>query len=169
MKIQGNINLKPESLVKSLIYSSVLVALYHNTHRLLFKWWQREDYNYCYLIPIIVLYLIWEKRDILIRIPSKITWLGFFPVLIGLGLFWLGELGGEYYTLYISSWFLLVGLCWMHLGWEKFKVILFPIALILTMFPPPNFIYYNLSLKLKLISSKLGVSPLAGKLINPDS
>ena len=151
------LHLNIESLIKGFLYSGLFIALYHNSHRLMLNWWQRKDYNYCYLIPFIVLYLIWEKRETLNRTPSQPTWTGVFPVLFGLVLFWLGELGGEYYTLYISSWFVLIGLCWMHLGWKKLKVMLFPIAFILTMFPPPNFIYFNLSLKLKLISSKLGV------------
>ena len=151
------IELKTESLVKGLVYGGLLVAVYHNSHQLMIKWWEREDYNYCYLIPFVVLYLLWEKREALKRTPAQPTWAGFFPLVFGLMLFWLGELGGEYYTMYLSSWFVLLGLCWMHLGWKKLKVILFPVGFILTMFPPPNFIYFNLSLQLKLISSKLGV------------
>lgn len=121
------------------------------------KWWQKEDYNYCYLIPFVVLYLILEKRTIFFEMVSMPSWFGLIPMVFGIVLFWLGELGGEYYTMYLSSWFVLLGLTWLHLGWQKLKIILFPIAFILTMFPPPNFIYFNLSLKLKLISSKLGV------------
>jgi exosortase D (VPLPA-CTERM-specific) len=121
------------------------------------SWWRGEDYNYCYLIPFVVLYLIWEKREIFQNTTSRPTWIGLLPLLGGLLLFWLGELGGEYYTMFISSWLVLVGLCWMHFGLQKLKIIFFPIALILTMFPPPQFVYANLSLRLKLISSKLGV------------
>ena len=45
----------------------------------------------------------------------------------------------------------------MHLGWQKLKIILFPLILILTMFPPPYFLNTRISLKLKLVSSQLGV------------
>ena len=148
---------KTESLVKGLVYGGLLVAIFLTSHQLMIKWWERDDYNYCYLIPFVVLYLLWDKRERLQHAPSRPTWAGFIPLTFGLMLFWLGELGGEYYTMYLSSWFVLLGLCWMHLGWRKLKIIIFPIAFILTMFPPPNFIYFNLSLKLKLISSQLGV------------
>jgi exosortase D (VPLPA-CTERM-specific) len=148
--------------IPGLIYLVPLFGLYYSSHRVMVKWWERGDYNYCYLVPLIVLYLIWEKRDALAALPSKATWFGFAPLVGGILLFWLGELGGEFYTLYISSWLVLFGLLWMHMGWRKFKVIIFPICFILTMFPPPNFIYFNLSLKLKLISSKLGVWVLQG-------
>ena len=151
------INMKTDSFIKGAIYSGLLIAVYFSSHQVMLKWWQREDYNYCYLIPFVVLYLIWEKREVLKQTPSDPAWVGFAPLLFGLVLFWLGELGGEFYTMYLSSWFVLLGLLWLHLGWRKLRVILFPIAFILTMFPPPNLIYFNLSLKLKLISSRLGV------------
>ena len=69
----------------------------------------------------------------------------------------MGELGGEYFTLYMSLWFVVVGLLWMHLGWQKIKSIWFALAMMLTMFPFPNFITTQITLQLRLISSKLGV------------
>ena len=139
------------------LYSALFVNVYFSPYKYMTSLWQREDYNYCYLIPFVVVYLIWAKRDRLSGTRACPGWAGLIPLLIGLLFFWLGELGGEYYTMYISSLFVLIGLCWLHLGWHKLKTILFPIALIITMFPPPNFIYANLSLKLKIISSRLGV------------
>jgi exosortase D (VPLPA-CTERM-specific) len=150
------------TLVTGLIYLVPLFGLYYSSHRVMVKWWERGDYNYCYLVPLIVLYLIWEKRRALNTLPSTSTWVGFAPLVSGIMLFWLGELGGEFYTLYISSWLVLLGLLWIHMGWRKLKVIIFPVCFILTMFPPPNFVYFNLSLKLKLMSSRLGVWVLQG-------
>jgi exosortase D (VPLPA-CTERM-specific) len=157
IQVIKELELRNESLAKGLIYIGLLVAVFFTSHQFMIKWWGQDDYNYCYLIPFVVLYLLWEKREPLRNTPSRPTWAGIAPIAFGLVLFWLGELGGEYYTMYLSSWFVLLGLCWMHLGWRKLKLIFFPIAFILTMFPPPNFIYFNLSLKLKLISSQLGV------------
>jgi exosortase D (VPLPA-CTERM-specific) len=133
------------------------MGLFYSSHKVMIRWWSGEDYNYCYLIPFVVFYLIWEKRQKLCAIPSTFSWVGLLPVIFGIALYWLGELGGEYYTIYISSWLLLVGLLWLHMGLEKLKVIAFPVFFILTMFPPPDFVYKNLSLKLKLISSQIGV------------
>ena len=90
--------------------------------------------------------------------PLSPSWFGLAPISVGILLYWVGSLGGEYYTLYISSWFLLVGLCWLHLGWQRIKTIRFAFILLLAMFPLPNFVYKNVSLKLQLISSQLGVA-----------
>lgn len=77
---------------------------------------------------------------------------------MGIAFFWLGELGGEYLTLYLSVWLVLVGLCWFHLGWQKLKIIAFPLVMALAMFPLPGFLYGKISVQLKLISSHLGVA-----------
>jgi exosortase D (VPLPA-CTERM-specific) len=78
--------------------------------------------------------------------------------LLGLSFFWIGELGGEYYTLYISSWLVVVGICWVHMGWEKLKVIWFPFFISLAMFPFPHFLTNKITLRFQLLSSKLGVT-----------
>ena len=137
----------------------MLFSIYYSSLTwLVVKDWARDAYSYAYLIPFVVLYLIWDKRGDLISLPSAPSWKGFIPITFGLILFWLGELGGEYLTLYLSLWFVLVGLCLLHLGWQKLKTIAFAFFFALTMFPFPNFIYTKLTLKLRLISSQLGVA-----------
>jgi exosortase D (VPLPA-CTERM-specific) len=146
------------SIVKVIVYGLLLIGLYYSSYRVMFVWWESEDFNYCYLVPLIVLYLVWEKRESLANAPSVPSWAGLVPIVLGVGLYWLGELGGEFYTLYFSSWLMLVGLLWVHLGWDKLKIIWFPVVFILAMFPPPNLINFPLSLKMRLISSQLGVA-----------
>ena len=67
------------------------------------------------------------------------SWKGIVGLSSGIILFWLGELSGEFFTLYISFWFVLIGLCWAHLGWGKLKTIFFPLLFLLVMFPLPNY------------------------------
>ncbi|MBW1822269.1 MAG: VPLPA-CTERM-specific exosortase XrtD, partial [Deltaproteobacteria bacterium] len=122
--------------------------------------WEREAYSYCWLILPVVFFLIWIKRDDLVSSPSEPSWTGLAPVGVGIVFFWLGELSGEFFTLYISFWLVLVGICLLHLGWRKLKTIGFALFFILTMFPVPNFINTRLMLQLRLISSKLGVTIL---------
>jgi len=150
---------KPVGLAKASIYTLLLLNVYYSTLTwLVTKDWAREAYSYCCMIPFVVLYLIWDKRDDLISRPSMPSWKGLVPLVFGLMLFWPGELGGEYLTLYISFWLVLVGICWMHLGWQKLKTIAFALIFMLTMFPVPHFLYNKVSLKLKLISSQLGAA-----------
>lgn len=144
--------------VKAGLLGSFVVLLYRDALINLWGKWGREEYSYGYFILPIVLYLIWEKRAELKRVPSVPSWWGSIPVGIGIAFYALGELGGEFTLLFISLWLVLVGLSWLYLGWRKLKVIAFPLCFLLVMFPPPNLIYNNLSLRLQLISSQVGVA-----------
>lgn len=152
--------IKGGSWFKAAVYLLLLAGVFHTSHRVMVGWWSNEDYNYCYLIAPIVLYLIWEKRGELAATAARPSWAGLAPLGFGLFLFWLGELAGEYTTMYFGSWFVVVGLLLLHLGWPKLKVIWFPVVFIVAMFPPPNFFHINLTFQLKLLSSKIGVTLL---------
>lgn len=143
--------------VQLLLSAALLLGVYwHVIQRLVTHEWSRADFDYCYLIPVVIGYLIWEDRKKLLNLPSRPSWLGVLPILIGASFFLLGELGGEFLSLYLSLWFMILGLCWTLLGWRKLKVILFPICFLLAAFPPPNFFYSQLTLNMQLVSSKIG-------------
>jgi exosortase D (VPLPA-CTERM-specific) len=144
--------------MRFVIYAALAVIVYQSAlTQLIYSDWGKEDYSHCPLVPLIVLYLVWEKRHELKALHSKVSWSGLVPFLFGLVLFWLGELGSEYFTLYVSFWLVIVGLLWLHIGWQKIKLIWFALAMILTMFPLPNILNVRLTFGLKLISSQLGV------------
>ena len=152
------LDIRPISWIKAMVYGLLLSGIYYST----FTWlieedWPREDYTYCYLIPFVVLYLIWEKRGGLAELLSLSSWRGLIPFCLGLILFWLGELSGEFFSLYLSFWFMIIGLCWLSLGWAKIKTILFALVFSITMFPLPHFVNNKITVYFKLISSKLGV------------
>ena len=150
----------PASLLKTAALGAVIIALYGEALRYLFSRWEVEDYNYCYLIPFIVFYLVWEKRRTLSTLPSIPDWKGILPFFLGVMLFWIGELGGEYYTLWISLWIVTTGLLWWHIGIGKLREVTFPIFFSLSLFPFPNLIHNQFSLQLRLISSRIGVAML---------
>ena len=141
------------------IYTILIYGIYTwSLHALVIYDWQRDGYSYGYLIPLVILFLVWLKKDEFRAVESKPSWWGMLILLPGLLLFWLGELAGELLTLYLSMWLVLIGLCWLHFGWRKLKVIGFPLFFILTMFPLPVFLNNKIMLQLRLISSKIGVA-----------
>lgn len=144
------------SLLKTGLYAAAAIPLYYSTLVYLFGKWSGEDYSYCWFVPLIVLYLIWEKRTELARFPSTPSWFGLIPFLIGLSLFWLGELGGEYTMLLFSLWFVVVGLVWLDTGWQKVHSLSFPFAILFVCFPLPYYIETQLTLHAKMVSSRLG-------------
>ena len=157
-EIKEIIRIKPASWMKAGIYAVAIACVYYSAlKQMIFYDWAREDYSHCYLIPFIVLYFIREKRERLTELPSVPSYKGFIPFGLGIGFFWLGELAGEFFTLYFSLWLVIIGLLWIHLGWEKIKAMGFALIVMVAMFPLPNFLNVRISLQLQLISSKLGV------------
>ncbi len=146
--------------VHAFLFLALFAGLFHSAYRYMFSIWTVDDYNYCYFIPVAVAYLLWEKRAAWRSAPSGRSWAGLLPFCGGILLYFLGELGGEYYTLYIASWLIAVGYCWSFMGGPRLKTIAFPVLFSITMFPFPNFINNNLTLRLKLLSSHLGVKML---------
>lgn len=132
------------------------IVLFHDGLIYMVTKWNSRDFSYCYLMPLVVAYIIWEKRDELAAVPACPSWSGLPLLLAGILFFWIGELGGEYFTLYLGSWFTLAGILWMMLGWRKIRVMGFALFMIAGMFPLPNFFQSHLSLNLKLLSSDLG-------------
>ena len=96
--------LKPLDCLWTVLYGLLLALLYRSTFAYLFRKWQNDDFTYCYAIPFIVLFLIWEKREQLAATPSLPSLRGLIPLAIGLICYWLGELGGEFTILFLSLW-----------------------------------------------------------------
>ena len=59
--------------------------------------WEREEYSHGFLLPFIALFLIWQKKDQLERLPFNGSWGGPLIVAGGILLYLMGELS----TLYI--------------------------------------------------------------------
>jgi len=140
------------------VYALLLFLAYRSTLGYLVFKWQDEDFTYCWMIPLVVLYLVWEKRQPLTLLPSRASWPALLPLGAGMLFYWLGELSGEFTLLFCSLWLTVVSLCWLHLGWAKLKVLSFPLCYLAGMFIPPNALYLPLTLRLKLISSQLSVT-----------
>jgi exosortase D (VPLPA-CTERM-specific) len=120
-------------------------------------WSSREEYSYAYMIPVITLFLIWQRRNTLERLRFDGSWSGMVGILIGFGLFVLGELSTLHIIVQYSFLLILAGLALTFIGWQGFKVLWVPLLLLIFMFPLPTVLYQPLSAQLQLFSSQLGV------------
>ena len=109
----------------------------------------REEYSHGYLVPVISMFLIWQKKDVLEKMPFTGSWYGVLMVLLGVLLFGVGTLSAVVITV--------VGVFLTFMGYAAFKIIAVPLALLFFMVPLPGFLYQSLSNELQLISSMIGV------------
>ena len=115
-----DIRIKRRSRLKAGTYAVVLGLVYYPAlYQMVMGDWLKEDYSHCSLVPFVVLYLLWEKRREIGAVDSTPSWTGLAPFTIGVFFFWLGELGGEYFTLYMPFWLSWWGSCGCTLGGKR--------------------------------------------------
>ena len=135
----------------------VLVTIFQGTGAYLFETWQRETYSHGFLIPLITVFLLWQRRDLFERVVFEGSWTGVAVVMLGLGVYFLGMLA-SITTVDAHALVIVIAGCLLAvMGWQAFKLALVPTALLFLMNPIPNFFYNNLSSQLQLISSQIGV------------
>lgn len=123
-----------------------------------FVWSTTEEYGYGYMIPLITLFLIWQRKDRIEAIPFVGSWSGVALLLIGV----LATLVGHLSTLHTITQYgfivTLIGGAYALMGWAALRVVLIPLLLLFLMVPLPNFLLNRLSSELQLISSQIGVA-----------
>lgn len=135
----------------------ILGAVYWQGLTFMVGHWDREEYSHGYLIPFIVLFLIWQKKDVLERLEFGGAWLGLAGVALGIFVFVAGELSTLYTVVQYGFFITLAGAVLAWLGWQPFAVVAVPLLIAVFMVPLPDFLYNNLSAQLQLVSSELGV------------
>ena len=148
-----------KALVFFLILLSVLLlfSYYGGLTNLLQRWGSQEEYSYGYFIPLIVIYFIYQKRASLSLIQFQPEWAGVYLVLFGLTLLVIGELSAIYILIHYSLVIVLFGLVLSMAGKVVLRQVFIPILILVTAIPLPYFIDSELSWRLQLLSSKLGV------------
>ena len=117
------------------------------------RWNTQEEYGYGYLIPVITLFLIWQRKNQLAEIEFNPSWWGLVLVILGGVLLFLGMIATTHTLSQYGLVITVLGIALALLGWNAFKIVMVPLALLFFMVPLPPFIYNTLSTKLQLISS----------------
>jgi exosortase D (VPLPA-CTERM-specific) len=136
----------------------LLLTFYEGLHALVYVWGSREEYSYGYLIPIITLFLIWQKRPQLEQMSFTGSWLGLVVLILGLGLLIVGNLSTLLLVTQYAFLVVLAGIALAFMGWKAFRIIAAPLALLMFMIPLPQFFLQEISNQLQLVSSQLGVA-----------
>jgi hypothetical protein len=101
----------------TIIWASLLVIaallgfiFWDGLEKLAIVWGEKEEYSYGYMIPFITLFLLWQKKEILERIPFSGSWAGVMLMLVGLILYVLGNLSTlflivQYFVIHRVAWF----------------------------------------------------------------
>jgi exosortase D (VPLPA-CTERM-specific) len=117
----------------------------------------RPEYSYGVIIPFIALFLVWQRRDQIERMPFTGSWAGLLLALFGAALGAVGKLSAvftiEQYAIFITLYGLVLALA----GGRVFGLLWVPLLILIFMVPLPEFLYKNFSAQLQLLSSRIGV------------
>ncbi len=136
-----------------------LVALYFDATAQLFRQWNtREEYGHGYMLPLVSLFLVWQRKNQLAAMTFNGAWLGLGVLIFGVLLYFLGMLSTVFLVVHYSLIVVLTGLVLSHTGLPALRVLWAPLALLVFAIPFPPFLHNQMSVALQLISSELGVA-----------
>jgi exosortase D (VPLPA-CTERM-specific) len=152
---------------KSAIYVGVLTAVAVIAALLAFRggllelfhrWNTQEEYSHGYLIPFVTAWLLWTRREALRANIGRPSWVGPALILIAIGMLITGDLSAVFILSQLGFVAALFGIVLAIGGLSLLRVSFIPIAFLLFAIPLPYFIDSELTLRLQLMSSQLGVS-----------
>lgn len=133
-------------------------AAYPSLLNMIQRWDNSEEYGYGYMIPVITLFLIWQRKDKLELLPFTGSWLGVLALAGGVLISLVGTLSTLHSITQYGYVIAIIGAAYALMGWAAFRIILVPLLLLFLMVPLPTFLFNNLSSQLQLISSEIGVA-----------
>jgi exosortase D (VPLPA-CTERM-specific) len=139
------------------VVATILGYLYADSLRFLVEAWLEDNNSHGPFIPLISLYMIWMRWHEVQSIKAAGTWWGVPIVGVGLFAYVVGQFAAMHAIVHVSLWLVIVGLLTCAIGLSGTRQIAFPLCYLLTAIPPPTFLQYELSSRLQLWSSALGI------------
>jgi exosortase D (VPLPA-CTERM-specific) len=151
---------KPKTVISLWIFALALLGFTFRSSldEMVTTWINVEEYGHGFFIPLICVYFIWMRRSELKFVERfKDSVPGLLIFIVGLLLFVLGGLATlktiEQYAFIVA----VTGMFTIAFGLPGLRIGAIPLLFLVFMVPLPPFILNNLSSKLQLISSWLGV------------
>lgn len=122
------------------------------------KDWGKDEYSHGYMIPLVALYLLWQKQGLIPGLTTRGAWLGVLGTLLGLIAYFMGEMATVFEVVQYGFLLCLFSVFLSFFGWRPMGRVWPAFAYLIFMVPLPLFLYKALSAELQLISSQLGVA-----------
>lgn len=135
------------------LYFSILL-------RLVAQWWHDPNFSHGFLVPLFSLFVLWQNRSRLERLPPRPSWWGVLLVVLALCMLVIGVLGAELFLSRASLLLLIAGLVVYFQGWPCFRAALFPWAFLFLMIPIPAILFNEITFPLQILASKVAAGLL---------
>lgn len=154
----GGLRGLPLLLLWGVALALVTVVFQSSLEWAVYNWTTKEEYSHGVLIPLVTVYLIWQRRHaILLDADTRGTFWGVGLICAGLVGLVLGHFSTVFFISHYALLAVLIGLPLSAVGITATRRMLMPLLLLALVIPLPVFLYNQLSTQLQLVSSWLGV------------
>jgi exosortase len=142
--------------------AALLLWLYAPTlTHLILQWWRDPNFSHGFFVPLFSAYLLWQRRARLTSLSLRPSWWGMLGLTLGLGVLVVGQWGADIFLPRLSLLIVPASLIVLFLGWNFFRAILFPWALLLLMIPIPAIVFNKITFPLQLLASRIASTTLS--------
>ncbi len=155
MEVKQKYAIRSDVILGSALLATLVLAYLPVLKGLVSVWKSSDDYSHGFLILPISLFILWQKKRALKKLPISPSWAGLVIAIVSLGLYVVARFAGIATLTSLSLIPVLSGMVIFLFGFRIFRECLFPIALLLFMIPVPGQIYAALTIPLQLFVTKV--------------
>jgi exosortase len=125
--------------------------------RLARQWVTDPDLSHGCFVPLLIAYIVWERRRALASVKGAHNWFGLVLMVLGGFLLCIGPPSLDTFAAVtrVALMVSLIGSILYLRGFATLRMLLYPMVLLLLMFPMPGFVLERLTFPLQVIASKL--------------
>lgn len=147
-------------------YSQGYMVMRNSIAEILRIHWDTEQWQHCWLVVPAVIFLVWNDRDRLAKVPIEPSvWVGIGTLILSGFAYYVGYRVDNRYIGYFSIHVFVCGTVLWLLGWRMLRALLFPLAFLVFAWPL-YFLEENLTVRLRMIMA--GASAVVLDLIGID-
>jgi exosortase len=128
--------------------------------RLVRQWDEDPDMGHGFFVPMVVGFIVWQKRAELLALPMSPNWWGLAVVLCGGLQLYIATLGAELFLARTAFVVSVVGIVLLLGGTTWVRTLAFPLFLLLFMIPIPTVVYNSITFPLQLLASRVSTQAL---------
>ncbi|MCL4793556.1 MAG: exosortase [Bryobacteraceae bacterium] len=149
--------MKLTPLQKYLVWFSLLIAIcyFPVIGNITWQWVSNDDMSHGFFVPLIVGYIVWERRSELFSVDIKRSGWGLAFLIVGGILACLGALAAEIFTQRVALMVTIGGLVWYLGGGALLRRLAFPLTLLCFMLPLPGLLYKQITFPLQILASRI--------------
>jgi exosortase len=145
-----------------LLCAALIIVCYAPTLRGMFnQWWTDEDMGHGFVVPAVILWIVWRERSSWQALPMRWSAWGFVVLVAGATLHLMGALGAGLFASAVAFLITIAGTVLCFGGIPLLRAWAFPFLVSFFMLPKLAVVYNQVTLPLQLLASRIAAGMLS--------